>query len=828
MKKFWILIVFIVVINNMSLFAQNVAITDDDAYSVNSSAMLDVKSTTKGMLVPRLTTAQRTAVASPATGLLVFDTDAGSFYFYNGSAWVNLTSGNASGILGYTAPDKVYLNDVNDKFGVGTIAPKNKLDIKADASNGIDQAIFNVVNSDGDTIFAVYPQGVRINVLDEPTRAASTKGGFAVGGFSPTRGTITEYLRVTPDSVRVYFEEDGARASSTKGGFAVGGFSPTRGTTSDFLRVTDDSTRIYTTGTESGFGVEDGSGSGYMKLTPENYFIGHEAGEQITSGRNNTFLGYQAGKSNIEGWDNIFIGYQAGYSNIGYGQYKGANNIFIGNKAGYHNKAAANDEYGHENIFIGKESGYNNVNGPGNLFIGVQAGYSNIGDNSNDGGYNIFIGNKAGYANRSGANNVYIGLEAGKVDTSGFGNSYIGLSAGGSAIGYSNAFVGANAGSRINGNANTCLGSYAGSAAAVNNNIHNNTLVGYSAGQWLITGSDNVVMGKEAGYYFENGSNNVFIGSNSGYSAGSSSTASSGNVFIGFESGYYEEGSNLLYIDNSSTSLPLVYGNFSTNSLIVNGSFKATGILYDDDGDAGTNGQVLSSVVSGTDWISLPVSSSFSGSGTTSYLAKFTGTESVGNSLLYDNGTNLGIGTTSPATKFEVSGAPQSASIPGTNSTGVFRIAVSDNEAIDFGQMASSPWSAWMQVGYAGTTEPLSIQPLGGNVGIGTTSPTRTLDVNGNARIGTNGTTIANIIKVSVVKDLPSISADASSTQTFAVANAAVGSTVYVSPANALNDGLIISYARVSSTGTIEVKFRNVSAAAIDAASMNYYITVIE
>ena len=219
--------------------AQNIAITDDDAYSANSSAMLDVKSTSKGILVPRLTTAQRSSVASPATGLLVFDTDAGSFYFYNGSVWVNLTSGNASGILGYTAPDKVYLTDVTDKFGVGTVAPKNKLDIRADATNGIDQAIFNVVNNDGDTIFAVYPQGVRINVADNSlTRASSTKGGFAVGGFSPGRATINEYLRVTPDSVRIYIEEgDLSRAESTKGGFAVGGFSPGRGVATDYFNI---------------------------------------------------------------------------------------------------------------------------------------------------------------------------------------------------------------------------------------------------------------------------------------------------------------------------------------------------------------------------------------------------------------------------------------------------------------------------------------------------------------------------------------------------------------------------------------------------------------
>ena len=66
-------------------FAQSVAINADGA-SADASAILDVKSTTKGMLIPRMTTAQRMAMANAATGLLVFDTDANAFLFYNGTA----------------------------------------------------------------------------------------------------------------------------------------------------------------------------------------------------------------------------------------------------------------------------------------------------------------------------------------------------------------------------------------------------------------------------------------------------------------------------------------------------------------------------------------------------------------------------------------------------------------------------------------------------------------------------------------------------------------------------------------------------------------------
>lgn len=74
--------------------AQNVAINNDGT-AADISAALDIKSTDKGMLVPRMTSAQRTIITSPATGLLVFDTTTGSFWFYNGSIWSELTGGDS-------------------------------------------------------------------------------------------------------------------------------------------------------------------------------------------------------------------------------------------------------------------------------------------------------------------------------------------------------------------------------------------------------------------------------------------------------------------------------------------------------------------------------------------------------------------------------------------------------------------------------------------------------------------------------------------------------------------------------------------------------------
>lgn len=83
--------------------AQGMAVNATGA-TANSSAMLDVASTTQGMLVPRMTSAQRTAISTPATGLLVYQTDGtAGFYFYNSSAWTSLSGGGSNVAYTYTS-----------------------------------------------------------------------------------------------------------------------------------------------------------------------------------------------------------------------------------------------------------------------------------------------------------------------------------------------------------------------------------------------------------------------------------------------------------------------------------------------------------------------------------------------------------------------------------------------------------------------------------------------------------------------------------------------------------------------------------------------------
>ena len=61
-----------------------------------SSSMMDVSSTTKGVLLPRMSAAQMNAIVSPAQGLVVYNTTANAFYYYDGTAWSAVGGGSGT------------------------------------------------------------------------------------------------------------------------------------------------------------------------------------------------------------------------------------------------------------------------------------------------------------------------------------------------------------------------------------------------------------------------------------------------------------------------------------------------------------------------------------------------------------------------------------------------------------------------------------------------------------------------------------------------------------------------------------------------------------
>ncbi|MHC4618503.1 MAG: hypothetical protein ACYTEQ_12210 [Planctomycetota bacterium] len=76
----------------------------------DASAAIQADSITKGLLPPRMTTGQRTGIGSPATGLIVYDISLNAYFYYNGAAWVRLTSGTATAGLIQTAYNEITVN----------------------------------------------------------------------------------------------------------------------------------------------------------------------------------------------------------------------------------------------------------------------------------------------------------------------------------------------------------------------------------------------------------------------------------------------------------------------------------------------------------------------------------------------------------------------------------------------------------------------------------------------------------------------------------------------------------------------------------------------
>jgi len=465
----------------------------------------------------------------------------------------------------------------------------NSLIVQGNPAANPDDPIFEVKNSNGEVIFGVYQEGVRINIKDDVIKGA--KGGFAVGGLTnQTKTGPVEYLRITPDSARIYVKQD-VVTKGAKGGFAVGGLTnQTKAVVSqDLFFVNPDSARIYLNetvqkGAKGGFAVGGltnlgkGSSSQLIQLTKDNYLIGYEAGKSITTGLYNSFLGYQAGLSNSVGSWNTFLGYQAGMNNTG------SDNTFIGYQAGlmHQNKGG--------NVYIGSKAGKEAPNGEQNIFIGESAGYKN------NGSKNIGLGYEAGYNTSTGSRNIFVGVAAGRTNSTGNNNIAIGESAGYSlTTGNNNTLIGTNAGFKhTNQEYNVMIGTSAGyNLNSTGWNGSFNTFVGINAGFKIQSSKENVFLGTNAGYMLESGNSNTIVGIDAGrggnddpnnyhgYStyrntflgcqAGRNLLSGNDNVFIGYQAGYSESNtSGKLYIANSSVNPPLVYGDFSGKKLGIN------------------------------------------------------------------------------------------------------------------------------------------------------------------------------------------------------------------------------------------------------------------
>ena len=228
--------------------------------------------------------------------------------------------------------------------------------------------------------------------------------------------------------------------------------------------------------------------------------------------------------------------------------------------------------FGTENTFLGIRSGNVTMTGVGhNTGVGYEALKSNTTGDSN-----TAVGANALYTNETGDSNTALGRAALYKNFDGNSNTASGCEALYSNIdGDDNSALGYRAlWSNTGGNGNTAIGADALFSTTTGDG---NTAAGHEALYSNVEGDENVALGHRALNKNVTGSYNVAVGAYAGEKA-----LGSHNIFLGYQAGQNETGSNKLYIANNATT-PLIYGDFSADTLEING-YLGVGIAPSDTG----------------------------------------------------------------------------------------------------------------------------------------------------------------------------------------------------------------------------------------------------
>lgn len=386
--------------------------------SPNKNAVLELISPggNQGLLVPKLTTAQRTAstftanLSAKENGLLVFDKDENKFYYWEASVWKEMASG--SNLLG--GDGITIVNNTVSVIPQDLVLAGNILKITNNSSaTSIDLTPFAGANTDDQTLtynattgalsisrITGGPQSVTVT-------SAGTAGGDLTGTYpNPTvnNNAITS-AKIADGSVSLLDHAnnsvnsaiivdntitsadilDGTIANVDIAGLAVGKL--TVGTNGQVL-------------TTSGGTAQWANPSGTTLINnagTNNLFAGQNVGGPGASSSDNAFFGYSAGAPTSNGQYNVAFGSLAGVQNT-----NGNLNTLIGWAAG----SGAAGALFNGNTFIGARAGQLSTSGP-STFVGERAGVSNT-----TGTQNVFMGNGAGDTNTTGAQNTIIGYDA--------------------------------------------------------------------------------------------------------------------------------------------------------------------------------------------------------------------------------------------------------------------------------------------------------------------------------------------------------------------------------------------------------------------------------
>jgi hypothetical protein len=581
MKKRFAILFLLFVLLPFS-YSQNVSINESGS-APHQSAILDVSSSDKGMLVPRMSSLQREMISNKATGLLVFDTTTKGFWFYDGMTWVDLSS--PTFIADRDGDTKIQVEEAGDEDVI-------RFDVLGSEIARMDQKTFHL-NAPGNSVYV----GELAGSFDEGT------GGYNVGlGNDAMKFIQNGSFNTSLGSSAM--QNNRAGSNNVAIGSAAG--------TNDTL---------------SNKNVYIGARAGNLAFTPHSkegsIMIGFEAGSQemmsnklyIENSNAVTPLIYGDFSSDslvIHGSLGIKGNYTFPESDGTIGQVlstDGNGNIGWSTKnIGVSKLEDADEDTKIElkegvmdsiNVQVDGKLGLSIVNNEGgyinfrkgvdayNTLFGHRAG-RHVGENSNfitgvdpSSGYNTAFGSNSMNFLQDGAFNTAFGSFALHSDTSGNVNT---------AVGYASLLE------LENGNANSALGS-----GSLRNMVigGKNVAFGYQALLNQTEGSTNTALGAESGEFQILGDSSVYIGFEAGKGGDNEildAHSKSGNVFIGHKAGKFEHSSNRLFIENSDSSTPLIYGEFDSDKVKIYGTLgiKDEYAFPDSDGNVGqvikTNG----------------------------------------------------------------------------------------------------------------------------------------------------------------------------------------------------------------------------------------------
>jgi trimeric autotransporter adhesin len=502
----------VVFILTVTMNAQVAINTDNSA--PDNSALLDVKSNTKGMLLPRMTQAQRDAIINPATGLMIFQTDnTPGVYFNSGStgspAWVMAGGGGSGWSLTGNSGTSAAINFIGTtdniplSFRVNN-QPAGKIDFTLFNTSLGYKALFSNTTGHSNVAYgvsALYQNTTRSNLVAIGDSALFNNGLGALSAWEAKDNTAVGSKALYANTSGYFNTASGSRALllNTSGSYntANGYFALSSNTTGD-------------KNTANGNNALKSNTTGSL-----NTANGMEALAGNTTGNSNTANGIYAMPYNTTGNSNVAIGTSALYYNS-----TRSNSVAIGDSALFYNGLGATESYeAYRNTAIGSKALYANTKGSWNTANGFQALYSNTTGNNNTasgfyalnlnttGSYNTSIGTSSLDINTTGSYNTAVGVEALHANRANSRST---------AFGYHALFYTDNRSSSGRETYNTAIGynALSGNWPAADNIGQYNTAVGDQAMTTNTSGQSNTAIGSNAMINNTTGSACTAVGTN--------------------------------------------------------------------------------------------------------------------------------------------------------------------------------------------------------------------------------------------------------------------------------------------------------------------------